>query len=103
MFALVALTEDVENTMIDYKRRLPDVLIELAVLVLTSELTKLINTKPLYLLSYVEAATQHLNLPSWVPEWKARDPAFRPLSLILPARTSTDHGDGSFSVNLDKV
>jgi hypothetical protein len=103
VFALIALTEDVENIIIDYKRKLRDVLIDLAVLVLTNELTKLINTKPLSLLSYVEAATQPSDLPSWVPEWKSRDPVFRPLSLILPARTSTNHGDGSFSVNLDKV
>ncbi|KAL2043493.1 hypothetical protein N7G274_003800 [Stereocaulon virgatum] len=103
LFALVALTEDVKSTIIDYKRSLRDVLIQLAILVLTSGLTKLINTKPLCLLSYVEAATRRPDLPSWVPEWKSRDPAFRPLSLILPARTSIDYGDGSFSVNLDKT
>ena len=102
IFALVGLTEDVENEFIDYERNLRDILVDLAERILTNDLGRLIKNKPLCLLSYVEARPQSSDLPSWVPDWKARG-SCRPLGLIFAARKSSDDGNGYFSVNANKV
>ena len=103
IFALVGLTEDVENEFIDYEQTLRDILINLADRILTNDLAILIGSKPLCLLSYAEARPQSSDLPSWVPDWKARDVGFRPLSTIILPQNSSDDGNGYFSVTANKV
>ena len=103
IFALVGLTNDVRSEFIDYKKKPCDLLFDLAEFIMRNDLTRYLCDGPVCLLSFVEPRPQSSNLPSWIPDWTVCDPFYRPLTLVFEERSALAVGEGSFTIDPDKV
>ena len=99
VFALVALTDDIPNEFIDYRRSLRQVLTDVAIFALTRPSVRLPRVPDL--LSYAEARTQPCDLPSWVPDWQDHGHETYPLSSI--SLHIVNHGFQYFFVDSNEV
>lgn len=103
IFALIGLTNDLRTDFIDYEKKPCDILFELARCIMRNDLTQSLCGGPICLLSFVEPRPQSSYLPSWIPDWTVGDPSYGPLTLTMRERRAIAVGEGSFTIDPDKV
>ena len=99
IFALIGITIDGPPELIDYKRSLRGLLIDVCTRFLKAAHW---SGTPLDILSYVHHDVQPLDLPSWVPSWNPIKRHRQPLSLVITSKEWIEVGTGSYSI-LDEV
>ena len=99
IFALIGITSDGPSELIDYKRSLRELLIDVCTRFLKAGPW---SGPPLDILSYVHHEVQQLGLPSWVPSWNPENRPILPLSPVIRPKEWIKVGTGSFSI-LDEV
>ncbi|KAG7009435.1 hypothetical protein G7Y79_00002g005500 [Physcia stellaris] len=99
IFALLGMTDEISDILIDYNCCPKDVLIEVAKMFLTQG--PLMMRPPLHLLCFAENEPRLPGLPSWVPKWDHRRSL--PLHLILQPKNWIDVGEAQYSLEKEDL
>ena len=97
IFALACMTHDFPEDIIDYKRHLHEILLDVGTLCLTSESHK--TNPPLDVLCFVSHSFNSPDLPSWVPALNSKGGPVMPLCSILQPKANIEIGEASYSVS----
>ena len=84
VFSMVGLASDLDSTFIDYSDAIPhQMLLRLAKHLLNISDNETPLAPNLSMLSYSQAISQTLEVPSWVPNWTVQDYSMTPLALYF--------------------